>query len=208
LARGFSYRPSGWFEAHDNATGAKAPAVGKVVSTHLNRTDKEKVISELHEKLAKVKIAIVAEPKGLDVATVNDLRKKLRDSKVEYRVIKNTLAALAAKGTTVEKVSDKFVGPTAIVMSYDDVIAPAKVLADFMKDRENFTIRTAVVEGRIVDAKGILALAKLPGLLELRAQIAAMIAQPATKVVRILSTPGQQLARVLAARRDQLEKAQ
>jgi large subunit ribosomal protein L10 len=208
LARGFSYRPSGWFEAHDNATGAKAPAVGKVVSTHLNRTDKEKVISELHEKLAKVKIAIVAEPKGLDVATVNDLRKKLRDSKVEYRVIKNTLAALAAKGTTVEKVSDKFVGPTAIVMSYDDVIAPAKVLADFMKDRENFTIRTAVVEGRIVDAKGILALAKLPGLLELRAQIAAMIAQPATKVARILSTPGQQLARVLAARRDQLEKAQ
>ena len=208
MARGFSYRPSGWFEAHDNATGAKAPAVGKVVSTHLNRTDKEKVISELHEKLAKVKIAIVAEPKGLDVATVNDLRKKLRDSKVEYRVIKNTLAALAAKGTTVEKVSDKFVGPTAIVMSYDDVIAPAKVLADFMKDRENFTIRTAVVEGRIVDAKGILALAKLPGLLELRAQIAAMIAQPATKVVRILSTPGQQLARVLAARRDQLEKAQ
>jgi large subunit ribosomal protein L10 len=93
-------------------------------------------------------------------------------------------------------------------MSYDDVIAPAKVLADFMKDRENFTIRTAVVEGRIVDAKGILALAKLPGLLELRGQIAAMIAQPATKVVRILSTPGQQLARVLAARRDQLEKAQ
>ena len=208
MARGFSYRPFGWFEAHDNAAGAKAPAVGKVVSTHLNRTEKEKVISELHEKLAKVKIAIVAEPKGLDVATVNDLRKKLRDSKVEYRVIKNTLAALAAKGTTVEKVSDKFVGPTAIVMSYDDVIAPAKVLADFMKDRENFTIRTAVVEGRIVDAKGILALAKLPGLLELRGQIAAMIAQPATKVVRILSTPGQQLARVLAARRDQLEKAQ
>ena len=208
MARGFSYRPFGWFEAHDNAAGAKAPAVGKVVSAHLNRTEKEKVISELHEKLAKVKIAIVAEPKGLDVATVNDLRKKLRDSKVEYRVIKNTLAALAAKGTTVEKVSDKFVGPTAIVMSYDDVIAPAKVLADFMKDRENFTIRTAVVEGRIVDAKGILALAKLPGLLELRGQIAAMIAQPATKVVRILSTPGQQLARVLAARRDQLEKAQ
>jgi large subunit ribosomal protein L10 len=206
LARGFSYRPFGWFEAHDNATGAKAPAVGKVVSTHLNRTDKEKVISELHEKMARVKIAIVAEPKGLNVATVNGLRKKLRDSKVEYRVIKNSLAALAAKGTTVEKVADKFVGPTAIVMSYDDVIAPAKVLADFMKDRESFTIRTAVVDGKIVDAKGILALAKLPGLLELRGQIATMIAQPASKLVRMIAAPGQQLARVLAARRDQLEK--
>ena len=176
--------------------------------THLNRTEKEQVISQLHEKMAKVKIAIVAEPKGLDVATVNDLRKKLRDSKVEYRVIKNTLAARAAKGTTVEKVSDKFVGVTALVMSYDDVIAPAKVLADFMKDRENFALRTAVVEGKVVDAKGIQALAKMPGLLELRGQIAAMIAQPATKLARTLAAPGQQLALVLAARRDQLQKAQ
>ena len=208
MARGFSYRPSGWFEAHNEAADAKATAVGKVVSTHLNRTEKEQVISELHEKMAKAKIAIVAEPKGLDVATVNDLRKKLRDSKVEYRVIKNTLAARAAKGTSVEKVADKFVGPTALVMSYDDVIAPAKVLADFMKDRENFAIRTAVVEGKLVDAKGIQALAKMPGLLELRGQIAAMIAQPATKLARTLAAPGQQLALVLAARRDQLGKAQ
>ena len=208
LARGFSYRPSGWFEAQQIAADAKAPAVGKVVSTHLNRTEKEQVISELHEKMAKVKIAIVAEPKGLDVATVNDLRKKLRDSKVEYRVIKNSLAARAAKGTSVEKVADKFVGPTAIVMSYDDVIAPAKVLADFMKDRENFTIRTAVVEGNVVDAKGIQALAKMPGLLELRGQIAAMIAQPATKLARMIAAPAQQLAQVIGARRDQLEKGQ
>jgi large subunit ribosomal protein L10 len=194
--------------AHDDAATAKAMAVGKVVNTHLNRTEKEQVISELHDKMAKAKCAIVAEPKGLDVATINDLRKKLRDSKVEYRVIKNTLAARAAKGTTVEKVSDKFVGVTAIVMSYDDVIAPAKVLADFMKDRENFSIRTAVVEGNVVDAKGIQALAKMPGLLELRGQIAAMIAQPATKLARVLAAPGQQLARVIAARRDQLEKSQ
>ena len=195
------------FEPHNVAAVGKT-AVGKVVSTHLNRTEKEKVISELHEKMAKAKIAIVAEPKGLDVATVNDLRKKLRDSKVEYRVIKNTLAARAAKGTSVEKVADKFVGPTAIVMSYDDVIAPAKVLADFMKDRENFKIRTAVVEGNVVAAKGIAALAKLPGLLELRGQIAAMIAQPATKLARIIAAPAQQLAQVLGARRDQLEKGQ
>jgi large subunit ribosomal protein L10 len=174
----------------------------------LNRTEKEQVISELHAKMVKVKIAIVTEPKGLDVATVNDLRKKLRDSKVEYRVIKNSLATLAAKGTPVEKVSDKFVGPTAIVMSYDDVIAPAKILADFMKDGDKLAIRTAVVEGNVVDAKGIQALAKMPGLQELRGQIAAMLAQPATKLARILTIPGQQLARVIAARRDQLEKAQ
>ena len=172
----------------------------------MNRTEKEQVIGELHEKMAKAKVAIVAEPKGLTVAVVTDLRKKLRDSKVEYRVVKNTLAARAAKGTPVEALAEKFVGPTAIVMSYDDVVTPAKLLADFMKDRENFTIRTAVVEGRVIDAKGVQALAKMPGLQELRAQIAAMIAQPATKLARVIGTPGTQLARVLGARREQLEK--
>jgi len=172
----------------------------------MNRTEKEEVIGELHAKMAKARAAIVAEPKGLDVETITALRKKLRDSKVEYRVVKNTLARRAAKGTSVEVVSDKFVGPTALVMSYDDVVAPAKLLAEFMKDRENFAIRGAVVEGKLVDAKGVAALAKLPGLNELRAQILGMITQPATKIARIVGTPGQQLARVLGARKEQLEK--
>jgi large subunit ribosomal protein L10 len=156
--------------------------------------------------MAKAKATIVAEPRGLTVAVVTDLRKKLRDAKVEYRVVKNTLAARAAKGTSLEQVAEKFVGPTALVMSYDDVVAPAKLLSDFMKDRENFAIRTAVIEGKIVDAKGVQTLAKLPGIQELRAQLAAMIAQPATKLARMIGTPGQQLARVLGARREQLEK--
>lgn len=173
----------------------------------MDRTEKEKVIGELHAKMARARTAIVAEPKGLDVATVTALRKKLRDAQVEYRVVKNTLAARAAKGTPVEVVADKFVGPTAIVMSYDDVVAPAKLLAEFMKDRERFTIRTAVVEGKVVDAKGVAALAKMPGLPELRAQILGTLAQPATMLARIIGTPAQQLARVLGARKEQLEKA-
>lgn len=172
----------------------------------MNRTEKEQVIEELHEKMAKAKAAIVAEPRGLNVATVTELRKKLRDAKVDYRVVKNTLAARAAKGTPVESVAEKFVGPTALVMSYDDVVTPAKLLAEFMKDRENFTIRGAIIEGKTVDAKAVHALAKLPGLQELRGQIAAMIAQPATQLARMIGAPGQQLARVVGARRDQLEK--
>ena len=172
----------------------------------MNRTEKEQVIGELHEKMARAKAAIVAEPKGLTVQVVTGLRKKLRDAKIDYRIVKNTLAARAAKGTPVEPLAEQFRGPTAIVMSYDDVVAPAKLLAEFMKDRESFVIRTAVVEGKVVDAKAIQALAKLPGLQELRAQIASMIAQPATRLVRMIGTPGQQLARVLGARKEQLEK--
>ena len=172
----------------------------------MNRTEKEEVIGELHAKMARARAAIVAEPRGLDVETVTALRKKLRDARIEYRVVKNTLAARAAKGTPVEAVADKFVGPTALVMSYDDVVAPAKLLVEFMKDRENFAIRGAVVEGKVVDAKGVQALAKLPGLNELRASIAAVLNQPATMLARIIGTPAQQLARVLGARKEQLEK--
>ena len=172
----------------------------------MNRTEKEEVINELHAKMAKARAAIVAEPRGLDVETVTALRKKLRDAKVEYRVVKNTLAARAAKGTPVEAVADRFVGPTALVMSYDDVVAPAKLLTEFMKDRENFVIRGAVVEGVLVYAKGVLALAKLPSLNELRAQILGMLAQPATRLARVIGIPAQQLARVLGARKEQLEK--
>jgi large subunit ribosomal protein L10 len=172
----------------------------------LNRTEKEAVIGQLHAKMAKAKAAILAEPKGLNVATVTELRRKCREAQVEYRIVKNTLAIRAAKGTDLEQLSEKFVGPTALILSYDDVVAPAKILADFMKDRENFALRIAVIQGKVIDVKGIMALAKLPGLLELRSKIAGVIAQPASKLVKVLAAPGQQLAQVLGARRDQLEK--
>ena len=173
----------------------------------MNRTEKEEVISALHEKMAKAKAAILAEPKGLDVATVTELRRKFREAKVDYKVVKNTLAQRAAKGTPVEPLADKFVGPTALIMSYGDVVAPAKIVTDFAKDRENFAIRTAVIEGKVVDVKGIQALARMPGIQELRGQIAGMIAQPAAKLARMIATPGQKLAQVVKARQEQLGKA-
>jgi large subunit ribosomal protein L10 len=172
----------------------------------LNRTEKEEVIQKLHAKMAKAKSAILAEPRGLNVATVTELRRKCREAKVEYRIVKNSLAIRAAKGTDLEQLAEKFVGPTALVMSYDDVVAPAKILADFAKDRENFALRIAVVQGKVIDVKGIMALAKLPSLPELRSKIAGVVQQPASKLVRLLAAPGQQLAQVLGARREQLEK--
>ncbi len=158
--------------------------------------------------MARAKAAILAEPRGLDVATVTELRRKCREAKVDYKVVKNTLAVRACKGTPVEPLAEMFVGPTALVMSYQDVVAPAKILADFAKDRENFTIRTAVVEGKLTDAQGVLALARLPGLAELRGRIASLIGMPATMLARVIATPGRKLAQVLGARRDQVEKPQ
>ncbi len=172
----------------------------------MDRTEKEKVVTALHEKMARAKAAILAEPRGLDVATVAELRRKCREAKVDYKVVKNTLAVRASKGTPVEPLAGKFVGPTALVMSYDDVVAPAKILVDFAKDRESFKVRTAVIEGRVIDVAGLQALARLPGIAELRSRIVSLIGMPAARLARLIATPGQKLAQVLGARRDQLEK--
>ena len=83
----------------------------------MNRTEKEAVIDQLHAKMVKAKAAILAEPRGLNVATVTELRRKCREAKVEYRIVKNTLSIRSAKGTDLEQLSEKFVGLTALVRS-------------------------------------------------------------------------------------------
>ena len=166
------------------------------------KSEKEELIKELNEKFAKTRTGIVAEFSKLNVETVTKLRKKLREGKVEYKVLKNTLAKRAAKGTPVEVISGDFTGPVAMVLSYDDVVAPAKILSEFIKDMETIKVRSAVVEGRKVNAEGVKALAKMPGLPELRAQILGMLTQPAGKLVRTIAAPGSQLARVIQAYAD------
>lgn len=163
------------------------------------KSEKEEVIKDLSDKFARAKSAVLAEFTKVDVATVTKLRAKLREGKVEYKVLKNTLAKRAAKGTSVEVIADEFVGSVAVAISYDDVVAPAKILSEFIKDKENIKVRSAVVEGKRVDAKGVMALAKLPGLPELRAQLLGMLTQPASKLVRTIAAPGSQLARVMQA---------
>jgi len=172
----------------------------------VDRSEKEQVIKELNDKFTRAKTAIVAEFSKVNVDTVTKLRKKLRDGGVEYKVLKNTLARRAAKGTALEQVSDTFKGPVALAISYTDVIAPAKILSEFIKDMETIKVRAAVVEGRKTDVAGVQALAKLPGIQELRAKILGMINQPAGKLVRTIQAPGAQLARVLAARQEALGK--
>ncbi|MBF5041176.1 50S ribosomal protein L10 [Aggregicoccus sp. 17bor-14] len=166
------------------------------------KSEKEELIKELNEKFAKTRTGIVAEFSKLNVETVTKLRKKLREGKVEYKVLKNSLAKRAAKGTPVEVISGDFTGPVAMVLSYDDVVAPAKILSEFIKDMETIKVRSAVVEGRKVNAEGVKALAKMPGLPELRAQILGMLTQPAGKLVRTIAAPGSQLARVIQAYAD------
>lgn len=167
------------------------------------KSEKEELIKEMNDKFSRAKSVILAEFSKVDVDTVTRLRKKLRDGGVEYKVLKNTLAKRAAKGTPAEVISDKFTGPVAVAMSYGDVVAPAKILSDFIKDMETIKVRSGVVDGKMVDAAGVQALAKMPGLPELRAKILGMINQPATKLLRTIKEPGSSLARVIQARAGQ-----
>lgn len=172
----------------------------------MQKSEKEALIAELHEKFAKTKTAVLAEFSKLNVETVTKLRKKFRDGGVEYKVLKNTLAKRAAKGTPVEVIADDFKGSVAVALSYGDVVAPAKILSDFIKDMETIKVRSASVEGKRVGPEGVTALAKMPGLPELRAQILGMINQPAGKLVRTIAAPGSQLARVLQAHADKQQQ--
>jgi large subunit ribosomal protein L10 len=168
----------------------------------LKKSEKEQVISELHEKLAKAKVAIVTAPKNIDVATVTELRKKFRAQKVEYKVIKNTLAKRAAKGTESELLADLMEGPTALVLGYEDPVSPAKVLQEFVEKTkaEKLSIKGAVLDGKKMDAKGVEALSKLPGLPELRSMMLGMMMRPAQQLVSVMTQPAAGLARVLEAK--------
>ena len=164
------------------------------------KSEKEILIKELGDKFTRAKGVVLAEFNKLDVDTVNRLRKKLREGKVEWKVLKNTLARRAAKGTSVEQISDDFVGPVALAISYDDVVAPAKILAAFVKDLETVKIRSGVIQGQKIDKAGVQALAKLPGLNQLRSTILGMINQPATKLLRTIKEPSAALVRVIKAK--------
>jgi len=174
----------------------------------MQRSEKQQMVSALRSKMEKAAIAVALEYKNIDAAATVALRKKFRDHKVDYKVVKNTLAKLAAKGTSLEPLAPKLEGPSAIVMGYDDVVAPAKILQDILREQgEKLVVKAGVVQGNLVDAAGLKALASMPGLPELRGMLAGVIAAPATRLVRLLNTPGSQLARVIAEQSRKESKA-
>ncbi len=177
----------------------------------MERNDKEKVVAELREKMGRAAVGIVTRMNGIDVETVTELSKQLREGAVEYRVIKNTLARRAAKGTPLENLAGDFKGPVALAMSYTDAVTPAKILAKFIKglppERADWLKITAgILDGKRLDPAGVSALSTMPGLPELRGKILGLLSAPAGKLARLVATPAQQLARVVQARATQEQK--
>lgn len=172
----------------------------------MNRTEKTTVVGRMSEAFAVAPHVILASYQGLTVNQATDLRRRVRLAGGRVLVIKNRLARRAAAGTPLERLSDRFTGPCALATHPSDAIALAKAFAEFVKDNPQLELLAGVVDTtELVDAKGLKQLATLPGLPELRAQLLRVIQAPATTLVRLLGTPGTQLARVVDARRHSQE---
>jgi len=165
--------------------------------------DKKQIVEDLKEKFATTKVVIVTDYKGLNVAQMTELRRKLSEAKVEYKVVKNTLLKRASEGTDAMLLADVFKGPSGIALSFDDPVAPAKVLTQFAKDNDKLEIKAGVMGGKLMDLNAITALSKLPSREELLAQVlSAMNAVPAG-FVRALADVPRRMVNVLNAIKEQ-----
>jgi len=172
----------------------------------LNLEQKQAVVSEVAAELAKAQAVIVAEYRGLDVARVTQLRAKARKSGLYLRVLKNTLARRAVKGTPFEQLSDQMVGPLMYGIASDPV-AGAKVIAEFAKENELFVIRGGAMANSRMSDKDVKALALLPSREELLAKLMGTMQAPVAKLVRTMNEVPGKFVRTLAAYRDSKEKA-
>jgi large subunit ribosomal protein L10 len=173
----------------------------------LNKSQKKQLVEDLHAKFEKSKIVILTDYKGLNVSKINELRRKLTDANIEYRVVKNTLLARASEDTDVAAVKDHFTGPTAIALSYDDPVAPAKVLADFAKDNDKLEIKIGVMAGKLLDVQAIKSLSELPSREVLLSQLLSVMNAVPTALVRALTNVPEKLLYALQAIKDQKEAA-
>lgn len=170
----------------------------------LKRSEKEGWLASIHAKLRSAEAVFLVDYRGLDVAEANLLRKRLREVGGELEVVKNTLLRRAAEGTECEKLADLFSGPTALAIAKADPVAPAKVLTEFAKGVPALVLRAGVLKERRLEKAEIATLASLPSLNELRSKLLFLLQGPSARLVRLVATPGGQLARAIALRRDQL----
>jgi large subunit ribosomal protein L10 len=173
----------------------------------VNIEEKKRITKDLNERFTKAAVVFVTDYKGLDVAAINDLRRKLTEEEVEYQVAKNSLLIRAAEGTDVDLIKDIFKGPNAVALSYSDQVSPAKVLTDFAKDNKVFEIKAGVMDGAVLDSNQIKALADLPSREVLLGMLLSTMNSIPTGFVRTLAEIPRQFLNVLQALKDQKEAA-
>ncbi len=171
----------------------------------MKKEEKATAIAELTEKFGRARLAILTECAGMPVNQMTELRRQLRGAKAEYCVVKNTLAIRASAGTTLADAKEHFKGPTGLVIGYDDPVLPAKILRDFIqaeKRSEKMKVTVGVLEGKLVQAADLTAIAQLPKKEVLIAMLLSAMQGPIRGVVYALSGVLSKFVRVIAAIQD------
>lgn len=171
--------------------------------------EKKAVVKALKEKLSQTKGAVLTNYRGLTVAQDTQLRRRLREGGVEYKVVKNTMMRFAADELGLNDLDAVLEGPTAIAISYDDPVAPAKIISDFVKEQklQALEVKAGLVEGKVIDANGVKALASLPPREVLVAQVLAGMQSPIVGFVNVLQGSIRNLVYALDAVRQKKESA-
>ncbi|MFZ5942519.1 MAG: 50S ribosomal protein L10 [Bacillota bacterium] len=158
---------------------------------------KKQLVAEMTERFNGAKSVIITDYRGLNVAEVTELRSKLREAGVDYRVVKNTLLKIAANNAGISGTEEYFQGPTAVAFGLEDAVSPAQVLSKFAKDHKNLEIKGGILEGKMIGVNQVKALADLPSREVLLGQVASAFQAPIVGLVNVLQGPIRKLGYAL-----------
>jgi len=159
----------------------------------MNKEQKKQYIDEMSKHFDKSEAVIVTHYQGLTVSQLDDLRKKMREHGIKFKITKNRITKLALEKTKCKDISNLFSGPTAVALS-EDAITSAKILSKFSKENENLKILGGIMGNDILDVDAVQNVATLPTLDEARGKIAGILRSPAEKIVSILLAPASKIA--------------
>jgi large subunit ribosomal protein L10 len=170
----------------------------------VKKTDKQKIVEELHEKAGKAQFAVLTDFRGLSVAKLEELRKALREAGVDFQVVKNTLLLRASQDTDLANIKEHFSGPNALVLAYGDPVPAAKALSRFAKENDKlFALKAGVLSGKPVGKDDIRAIAELPSREELLSQLLRALNAVPGGFVQVLAAVPRSMYNVLNALAEQ-----
>ena len=159
----------------------------------ISKEKKKLYINEMKTQFDKSEAVIVAHYQGLTVSQLDELRSKMREHGIQFKITKNRITKLALENTRCKELSDLFKGPTAVALS-QDAITSAKILTNFSKDHDNLKILGGIMGNDVLDVAGVQNVATLPTLDEARAKIIGILRSPAQKIASILLAPASKIA--------------